>query len=252
MPFTFSGAFNRFLTLLSRNFALFAGLGLVGAIIPLLALNYFLFTTTGATTQNWFQHYATFKGFDWVFVVVVTLLCWIIGLIYLAFVTEVAILRSVNKPVSFGPVIGHAVNNALPLFMVSLVVMVVYLCGLVLLVVPGLMFIFAAYVAIPARIGEPNLGIWASVKRSFDLTRGHRWTIFALTFVVGLVLGAVYWAVMSLITHAGLPPIVSQMSINLFQSIVGLLNHVFVAAIYVSLRESHDRLAPDQAASVFE
>jgi hypothetical protein len=80
----------------------------------------------------------------------------------------------------FFPVLGVAISTSILGFL-----------GLFVFVVPGAMFFALAFVAIPACVVEKR-GVFASIGRSADLTRGHRWKIFALLLLCWIfqVIGA--------------------------------------------------------------
>jgi hypothetical protein len=85
---------------------------------------------------------------------------------------RVRLIESLNVSLrQFWPLIGLAFAS----FLTSL--------GFVLLVVPGLILSTIWFVALPACIGE-RLGPWASLRRSLQLTKGHRWKIFGLMLLV--------------------------------------------------------------------
>jgi len=72
-----------------------------------------------------------------------------------------------------GPVVG-----------VSMLQNTVFMAGLAVLVVPGIIAWTILYVAMPACVGE-QCGIVASLKRSAALTRDHRWKILGLAMATG-------------------------------------------------------------------
>ena len=81
-------------------------------------------------------------------------------------------------------------DNCIPVLVITLIVAVLTGLLTILLIIPGIMFMRASYVAIPAYVGQPDLGLWGAVKRSFDLTRGHRWGL-GMLIVLSLASGAV-------------------------------------------------------------
>jgi hypothetical protein len=54
--------------------------------------------------------------------------------------------------------------------------------GLILLIVPGLILYAMWFVAVPACVVE-RLGPWTSLRRSRDLTKGHRWKLCGLALL---------------------------------------------------------------------
>lgn len=75
----------------------------------------------------------------------------------------------------FWPMLGLAILFGIGVFL-----------GCLLLIVPGVILAMAWSVAMPAMVLE-NRGVFESFKRSAALTRGKRWSIFLLSFLVGLV-----------------------------------------------------------------
>src|SRR5262247_418116 len=57
------------------------------------------------------------------------------------------------------------------------------LVGLILLMIPGLILYAMWFVAVPACVVE-RLGPWTSLRRSRDLTKGHRWKLCGLTLLL--------------------------------------------------------------------
>ena len=86
---------------------------------------------------------------------------------------------------SIGALFGTGIGRMGTVFVVSLRVGLWILLGFLLLVVPGVMWYCALYVAIPAAAVETRLaGSADALQRSRDLTKGSRWAIFAVSLVV--------------------------------------------------------------------
>jgi uncharacterized membrane protein len=81
------------------------------------------------------------------------------------------------KARGYGPFIVASI-----LFYIGLVI------GLILLIVPGIVFavVYGFYGFVIAERGD-DAGITESLKRSADITRGHRWTLFGLGLVLILI-----------------------------------------------------------------
>ncbi len=250
--FTFGGVFSRFFKIIGDNVLLLSVLGLVAYILPAAAINYGMFTYAGITQVNWPQKIQGMPPIYWAWLGAGTVLAIAFQLFNLAAMTEVVILRAVGKPISAGAVISHALGNIVPILIISIMVFVVTLGATCLLIVPGVMFMLASYVAIPARVGEPGLGLWGSIKRSFDLTRNHRWLIWGLLIVFGFLFGTLSGsATMTILQFGGVNSLASTMAQVVVSGVVNVLHNVLVVAIYVSLRESKDKVKPDETANVF-
>ena len=72
------------------------------------------------------------------------------------------------------------------LLIVALVQISIFIAGLVLLVVPGLVFMAALFVALPAAAME-RVGPFRALSRSWHLTRGWRWQVFGLLAVMFVI-----------------------------------------------------------------
>lgn len=139
--------------------------------------------------------------------------------------------------------------------------------GMTLLAIPVFVFLigFLSTVfiaALPACMAEPA-GVLASFGRSWRLTRGNRWKVFALLLLIGigamLVSGSVSLAAAPMML-AGFPtgaaaspvallPMVALQTIG--NSIMLLVLYPLTAAIYVNLRESKEGVAHDRIADIF-
>lgn len=254
MPFTFGNAFNRFFRLLGGNFGPFAIIGLIFTVLPTMALTYVEFNYLGInqTDPTWIQKLSSFTPLIWSYAGVGWLVMLLLNLISLSAITEVSILRSVNKPVSLGSVIGNAFKNALPLLIVGILVLVLDMLGLVLLIIPGIFWMLCTCVSVPAYVGQPSIGIIGAIRKSFELTRNHRWALLLLFLVMGIlsavISGVLTRTTMSLSSVSVMPALLAR---GFITGLVGLLGHVLSASIYVSLREDKEKTTPDAAASVF-
>ena len=86
--------------------------------------------------------------------------------------TDVMVKTALRK---FWPLLGLAILFGLGVFL-----------GALLLIVPGVILALAWSVAMPSLVLE-DCSVFGSFKRSAALTRGKRWSIFLLHFLVGLV-----------------------------------------------------------------
>jgi hypothetical protein len=110
------------------------------------------------------------------------------------------------------------------------------LLGLILLIVPGLFLAVAWSVALPIRIaGKPGVG--AALEKSFEMTRGSRWMIFAIWLVL-IVVAVVVFGLVSAITAiaTGLDsPVLEVIVAPLLAGIAGIGAALVYASIYEDL-----------------
>jgi uncharacterized membrane protein len=139
----------------------------------------------------------------------------------------------------FLPVIGLAVISAV----------LIGLGGL-LLIVPGLILLTVWFVGVPVCVVE-RLGPWASLERSDELIRGHRWKIFGLMlllFVVGAIGSALIEYLLKPITG-----IVPTFLVTLtWDGIWGAYYSVTSVVVYHDLRAPKEGIEIDQIAAVFD
>ena len=95
-----------------------------------------------------------------------------------------------GRPFDVARSLALGVKLFFPIFGISFLVGMGVFLGLLLLVVPGVILALVWSVAIAARVIDTQ-GVFASMQRSRDLTRGHRWSIFGLYLCYGLAVAAV-------------------------------------------------------------
>ena len=221
---------------LGRNIGLFAMLGILLVFIPSIVQSVL---TAGA------------RGGSPLALLPITLLSVIVSLActYLmqAAVTHVAVRDLQGEATSFGGALGHGAAMILPLIGLAIIVGIGVMIGFMLLIVPGVILAIMWTVAVPVLV-EERPGVFASLSRSSELTKGSRWSIFLmfLAFVVfamlifgfGAVAGGVFNNPAALAAAAN-----GASGLGGLQIVMALLNTVlfvavaaFVAAIYVELR----------------
>jgi hypothetical protein len=156
-----------------------------------------------------------------------------------------------------GPMVRAGFRRGLPVVGTGFLLWLGTMVGMILLVVPGIMFLVAASLAVPSAVVEQP-GVTGAIRRSFALTRGYRWPLFA----AGLVILVVQWLlsaalqVASMLLVTVLPPawalgagvFVGQLG-NVLFSVVPV---VAVAVCYHDLRLSKEGADTAELARVFE
>lgn len=120
---------------------------------------------------------------------------FVIGTVVLGFVLQPvaagAIIYGVfrqlrGEPAGLGACLAAGFRLLLPVLGVAFVSALIVLGGFVLLVIPGIIFSIALFVAVPVAVVEKK-GVMDSIRRSFELTAGSRWRIFGVVFVIGII-----------------------------------------------------------------
>jgi hypothetical protein len=241
-------------TVLGRNFVTFLLLAFLLVGLPSGVMTYFQGSMTaaagaGAVSNFGFGPGVIFSGL----VVLVTSAILQGALIYGA-------VQDLNgKRASVGDSLGVGLRAFLPLIAVSILFALGVACGLVLLVVPGLMLLCAWIVAVPALVAERK-GIFETFGRSAELTRGNRWRIFALLllfWVASMVFGMIVMGVIGvgMMTQGAAGFVVSplyvlmQVVVNTLSALVGATG---AAVLYVELRQAREGLGAESLSTIFD
>ena len=164
------GVFSRTFSVLKANLIPFLVISFLLAV-PLLLFNLFL---GGAMVGG-----ASGIGAGYFLALLISLVTTYATMGVLVYGT-VAQLR--GQPAGLSLCISRGLAVIVPVILVALVVTVLISLGLVVLIIPGIFVMTVTAVAVPAVVVEQP-GIWASVKRSFELTKGNRWRVLALLVI---------------------------------------------------------------------
>ena len=123
--------------------------------------------------------------------------------------------------------------------------------GMVLLIVPGVILYCVWVVTIPACVVE-KLGPVASMKRSAELTKGHRMPIFGLLLVltlIGFAIAALFGIVFAPLLNN---PIAIILIVSAVLVIPQAFSNVMITIIYYDLRTMKEGVSLDKLANVFD
>ena len=146
--------------------------------------------------------------------------------------------------------VAKAFARLLPILGLSLCTTIATLAGFLLVLVPGFVVLAILFVALPACLVERR-GPIASMVRSADLTRGHRWQLFGLAVVMGLAKQLVDWTIPGALAGAGgitLPVILSFAWATLWVA----YQSVITAVVYHDLRALKEGIDIDHIAAQFD
>jgi hypothetical protein len=162
---------------------------------------------------------------------------------------------------SFGDLFQTGCRFALPLLGLGIIYGLMLMLGLICLIIPAFIVLTVFSVAAPSLVIE-RTGVFGSLQRSRDLTRGHRWGVFGvlvvfwvLSLVVGMIIGVVgvvagFSAGASLVSgeFVFLRAIINGVS----GTLQGLITAASIASIYYELRSIKEGVAPQSLLSVFD
>lgn len=253
--FDFGRVVQRTFKVIGDNIGLFAGAAGALVVAPV-----FLATTVGLLGKSvWAFGLSNVIG---------GLLAAIGAFVLQGVIVFVAISKLNGRAVETGEAVNVGARFGLPLFGLAIISTMGIGLGFLLLFVPGLILAVMWAVAVPALIMEKR-GVFASLQRSRDLTRGHRWSIFGLLvvwFVISIIVSMIVQAISGaagvtstvaaameggaarLTPMIVLATLLSSLSSGL-QSVIGAAG---VSSIYYELRTTKEGVAPDQLAAVFD
>jgi len=191
------------------------------------------------------------------------------GVIWLAYIFSVflfqasvvhgAVVTLNGKRASFFDCLSTGLESFLALFGLTLVMVIGIMLGFVLVVIPGIIAMLMWSVAVPVYITE-RTGVFDALRRSRQLTSGHKWAIFGLLLAFG-ILSMVIALVAALSTGPLLPsPQAAASGASVGRAIVStgasMINAVIsaslIASIYYELRVMKEGIGPEALASVFD
>ncbi len=264
MRFSMSSVFGGAFSILGKAFVplLIVTVGLY--LAPYLVLNGLLQVTTGinlATPQAW-------QGSLFPVTLVASLGMWFLMLMHISAVTEIAVLKSVDKAIDLKSVVLHAAGNALPLLGIYILCALGWFLTALLLLIPAFIFAVVFSVVVPAYVAEKP-GFFGAFARSRDLTRGHRWGIFGMWLLIMivfyLIIGAVEFPIMMPILKQsmegaarGTPPVqpdlplLSMVVITVVGNVLSVIMLVLNASFYAALRGEKEKYSGPSVEKVFE
>ncbi len=187
---------------------------------------------------------------------------WVLNLVGMFLLQGMVVKAAVNgfngAPTGFGDAFDAGVRMFLPLLGLGVVAGVAILFGYLLLLVPGLILTVLWSVAAPAVVVEKR-GVFESLQRSRDLTRGHRWSVFGLIVIYGVLswLISILIGGVSIATGGALTGGSPNLWVNLIAGpVVSVLSGVVAsagaAALYYELRTAKEGAGPEVLASIFD
>jgi hypothetical protein len=183
----------------------------------------------------------------WVAFVPITLVA-LTMVVQLGGLTYGAVQHLALRPVRLGAMLGAGFRRALPLVGAGLLAYIAVLAGTLLLVVPGVIVACGLSVALPAVVIE-RIGPIVALRRSWTLTRGHRFTIFVAALVLGLVIFGANLATQVGMTLLGPLAVLVLLPVQL---VLVSLPVLLPAVAYHDLRAAKEGTPTEELARVFE
>lgn len=234
-----------------QNWVIFAIASVILVGVPTLLQTYGQISMTGGGPTP-------FNGTG-LLIAAVGVVLWVVGYFVLqGLVVKVSVSGLNGKAMSTGAAFEAGLKLFLPLLGLGMLVGLGTGLGYILLIVPGIILAVMWSAATGALVVEGR-GIFDSLQRSRDLTRGYRWPIFGLvviymvaSFVIGLLIGGIGMATGGSFLD-GSPNLAVSMATNAISNILtGVIGSAGAAALYYELRSVKEGVGPEQLASVFD
>jgi hypothetical protein len=185
--------------------------------------------------------------FGWIaFTVAVVILLYPLGqaaILYMAFQSLrgrlVSVIEALRKGLSrLWAIVGLTVLTVLGIW-----------AGLLLLIVPGIMFAVRWSMALPACVVE-GLGPLTSMKRSAELTKGHRWKLFGVFLLLMIVSWIVGWLIGFVLRPTDL--VIANIGSVIWSAAWTAFWYVVLVMIYHDLRVAKEGVDIERLAAVFD
>ena len=154
-----------------------------------------------------------------------------------------------RRPVSLIESLKVGLRRFLPLTGLAFLVGILTVLGIMAFVIPGLILYTMWFVAVAACVVD-RTGPWASMRRSRELTKGHRWKILGLALLLLLLSGLN--VVLQLALKAAGGETLALIGNLIYTSLGSVFSSIVIAVSYYELRAAKEGLDIEQIASVFD
>ncbi len=188
----------------------------------------------------------------------VGLLALVLGAVQQAAVVRGTVLYETGRPSGWRILLATVGPVVVPVVLITLVYVVAVVLGCFFLLVPGLFLATAWGVAAPVAVVE-RLGVAASLRRSWALTAGYRWSVFGAFLLIGLtvlvisLLGGLLGVALAAVAGGSTVTLLLAAVVRaVLQGIVGAFSSAGLATVYTHLRRAKEGVAPRDLAAVFD
>lgn len=244
--------FRRAISILFRNIASFMGIALVVTTPPYLLMWALTPWDEIGTPANEIADS------------IVAIVEWLLSYIVTGMLVYATVQALNGRRAGFGECIARGLSFMWRVVLVAIVVMVLTGLATILLIIPGIIVYCALWVALPTAVVE-GLGVGASLRRSAELTKGHRWRVFGiivLATLLSMIVAMVFGIVVSIgaMTQAFSGGAVDVPGAVISGQIANLVTTAFFTALlaatagvsYHDLRVTKEGIGIEQIAAVFD
>lgn len=236
-------------TVLGMSFRAFAR-----KLIPFVVISMALFAPVLLYALNWLQGVRNhgLSGDMSQFTIIATVISALAGSLVTAALTYCVVNDMHGQRAGIGACIARGISSLWVALGVAIVAGLAVVGGLLLLVVPGVIVACMFYVAVPVAVMEQT-SVMGALRRSRELTQGHKGQVFGLMLLFGMFRIAV-----SKVAPAVMPTDTYQNAKRLLYVQFGLdatfaaLTAVIAAVAYCALRAEKDGPVMTQLGTAFE
>ncbi len=155
-----------------------------------------------------------------------------------------------GRPVNLVDSLMVGLRRFFPIIGLAIMMTVLVGLGMMLLLVPGLILLTMWFVGTPVCVVEQR-GPWASLRRSAELTKGHRWKIFGLILVL-IVVSALVSPLIDLVLNAIGGKTLALIGELIWNGVWGAFYGIAAVVAYHDLRVAKEGVDIEQIAAVFD
>jgi MFS family permease len=224
-------------TVLSRHFLTFFAIAAV-ANLPTLLLFKDAQSPSGDLGQT---------GFLLVLGVVLSL---VLSVVSQAVIVYGAFQDMRGRPVNLVESLMVGLNRFFPIVGLAIVMSVLVALAAIFFIIPGLILLTMWFVGTPACVVERR-GPWTSLRRSSQLTKGHRWKIFGLMLVL-IIVSALISPLVGLVFTAIGGTALAFVGELIWNGVWGAFYAIAAVVAYHDLRVAKEGVDTEQIAAVFD
>lgn len=175
----------------------------------------------------------------------------------LASILQAALVRATIEDLNgqrptFGDALGRGIAVLLPIIGLSILMYLAIGIGFALLIIPGIYLLVRWSAAVPALVHE-GLGVFESMKRSSELTKGSRWRIFGLFVILIIAVWALQLALglLALTIIPILGTVLATALVAVLSAVTSVIASIAMAVAYVELRYVKEGTDVQQLAEIF-
>ena len=251
VSFDSSRVISRATEAIGSNLPLYLGLSLMLSGVPAFLLGWWQFGMRSDDRQIMAARYLT-ADYWLPFLAVMAVIVAFNAILQAAITRATASHLAGSRP-GLIPCLETGLTLFVPMIVISMVIGLCAGIAALFLIVPGVILWLYWSMALPAFVQEP-IGMFESLKRSVELTKGHRGDIFLIMLALGIGMAVLNWILRAMVgpmlgTATSQP--LSALVASLFAAFNSMVSLTIMASIYIELRNVKDGALPNELAAIF-